>query len=96
MFDPDGEPVNGKRTTRIHDFDAPFDPERKTLSVVAGDGPGMDHRTFDREAAKDWLSEFFDIDVSLRGPLKPAFLSRFLPVACLFVRFRRLFPFVAS
>ena len=80
MFGPEGEPVNGKRTTRVHDLDASFDPERKTLSAVAGDGPTMDHRTFDletdRESAEDWLSAFFDIDVTLRRNTKTGFPDR--------------------
>ena len=80
MFGPDGEPVNGKRTTRIHDLDASFDPDGKTLSVVVGDGPGTDHHTFDLEtdrgAAEEWLSLFFDIDVTLCRDTETGFPDR--------------------
>ena len=80
MFGPEGEPVNGKRTTRVHDLKASFTPEQKTLSVVVGAGPGVDHRTFDletdREAAEEWLSDFFEIDVILHQDTETGFPDR--------------------
>jgi len=67
MFDADGDVVNGKRTDRVHDIDTGYDPETGTLSVTTED----DSASFalgeerGRSRAADWLSAFFDVDLTV-------------------------------
>lgn len=70
MFDAAGEPVNGKRTARVHELDADFDPETDVLALSTGDG-GDAYRfalsdPAERDDAARWLGEFLGEDVTLR------------------------------
>jgi uncharacterized protein YcbX len=66
LFGPEGDPVNGKRTDRVHDLRTDFDAETQELSVRA-EG---EERRFDLGAepgrAEAWLGEFFGVDATLR------------------------------
>jgi uncharacterized protein YcbX len=65
LFGPGGEPVNGKRTDRVHDLRTAFDAETHELTVHTG---GEAHR-FDLDAeperAEAWLGEFFGVEATL-------------------------------
>lgn len=67
----DGGYVNGKRTAAVHRIRADVDLATNRVALrVEGGGP---ERTFhldrDRAALEDWLSEYFDVAVSLEaGP----------------------------
>ncbi|MFB6224400.1 MAG: MOSC domain-containing protein [Haloarcula sp.] len=67
MFDGDGDVVNGKRTSRVHDVDTDYDPETGTLTAVTED----DRVSFElqgeseRARAADWLGAFFDVDLTV-------------------------------
>jgi len=76
-YDPDtadpggtGDYVNAKRTADIHPLRSSFDPTERTLTIRV-DGGGEGH-TFDLESSADraeldeWLSDYFDMPVSLR------------------------------
>lgn len=83
MFGPDGRPINGKRTARVHDLTTSFDLDEGTLTLAAADGaarfPG-ERREFDirddREAAEEWLSLFFDVPVTIRRDPENGFVDR--------------------
>ena len=68
LFDVDGDVFNGKRTDRIHDLNAEFDPETGELSVAT---PAGDRERFALEAdegrdrAASWLGDFFGADLTL-------------------------------
>ncbi|MFB6219439.1 MAG: MOSC domain-containing protein [Halobacteriaceae archaeon] len=69
-----GEPVNGRRTDRVHDLDTKFDGG---VLTVRGDG---DRRRFDldaeRDAAAAWFSSFFGADVTVRHDPETGFVDR--------------------
>ena len=77
LFDADGDVLNGKRTARVHDIDAEFDPTTGELTVETPDGEG---RRFDldadREAAAAWFSEFFDAELSLERDRSLGYVDR--------------------
>ncbi|QLK26536.1 MOSC N-terminal beta barrel domain-containing protein [Natrinema zhouii] len=77
LFDGDGDVFNGKRTDRIHDLDADFDLEAREVALETPDGERQrfDLET-DREAAADWLSEFFGIELSLKRDRSLGFVDR--------------------
>jgi uncharacterized protein YcbX len=74
---PDGDPVNGKRTDRVHDLRTEYDAETAALTVADGDGPA---RRFDldaeRDAAADWFSDVFGLDVTVDRDARAGFLDR--------------------
>ena len=76
LFGPDGEPINGKRTPRVHELDAAFDPETGSLTVT-GEG---ETRTFDlseeREAAEAWFSTYFGIETTVDRAGETGFVDR--------------------
>jgi uncharacterized protein YcbX len=73
---PDGHPINGKRTARVHELDADFDVESGRLTVH-GDGEAV---TFDlpdeQVAAEDWFSAFFHLDVTIERDRERGFVDR--------------------
>jgi uncharacterized protein YcbX len=77
LFDPDGEPVNGKRTDRVHRLDTAFDPETRVLTVENADGTG---RQFDldeeRQAAADWFADVLGTPVELRRDATLGYVDR--------------------
>jgi len=76
LFGPEGEPINGKRTPRVHELDADFDPASRALTVT-GDG---ERRTFDldaeREAAEAWFSAYFGIETTIERDTDLGFVDR--------------------
>jgi len=77
LFDTDGDVLNGKRTDRVHDLETDFDPETRELSIRTLDG---ERQRFDlesdRETAAAWLSEFFDVELSLERDRSLGFVDR--------------------
>ncbi|WP_226042039.1 MOSC N-terminal beta barrel domain-containing protein [Natrinema sp. DC36] len=77
LFDADGDVLNGKRTDRVHDLDTNFDPETRELAIETTDG---ERQRFDlesdRETAAAWLSEFFDVELSLERDRSLGFVDR--------------------
>ena len=49
LFDPDGDPLNGKRTAAVHDLTTTFDPDAGVLTVEA---PSRDRATFELPAER--------------------------------------------
>lgn len=76
LFGRDGEVVNGKRTPRVHELDAAFDPESESLTVT-GEG---ETRTFDlnaeREAAEAWFTAYFGIETAIERAGETGFVDR--------------------
>jgi uncharacterized protein YcbX len=76
LFGPEGDPINGKRTPRVHELDAAFDPRSESLTVT-GDG---ETRTFDldaeRESAEAWFSEYFGVETTIRRDDDLGFVDR--------------------
>ncbi|WP_232702640.1 MOSC domain-containing protein [Halobacterium wangiae] len=76
LFDADGDVVNGKRTSRVHELQTAFDPETTELTVAV-DG---ERRTFDldadRERAADWFGDVFDLDLTLERDESLGFVDR--------------------
>lgn len=78
LFGPDGDPITGKRTDRVHRLRTDYDPATTTLRVR---GPTSDEpRPFDLdgdpEAAAAWFTEYFDQPVSLRRDADRGFADR--------------------
>ncbi|MFC6768417.1 MOSC domain-containing protein [Natrinema soli] len=77
LFDADGDVLNGKRADRVHDLDTDFDPETRELAIETLDG---ERQRFDlesdRETASAWLSEFFDVELSLERDRSLGFVDR--------------------
>ncbi|MFB6161345.1 MAG: MOSC domain-containing protein [Haloferacaceae archaeon] len=67
LFDADGEPINGKRTDRVHRLRTSFDPGTRVLTVDDADGERV---AFDldgeRAAAEAWFGDRLDADVEIR------------------------------
>ncbi|GCF13163.1 molybdenum cofactor biosysynthesis protein [Haloarcula mannanilytica] len=78
MFDADGDVVNGKRTARVHDIDTGYDPETGTLTVTTDDdSASFNLRSEDgRAAATDWLSAFFDVDLTVKRDETRGYVDR--------------------
>ncbi|PSP78767.1 molybdenum cofactor biosysynthesis protein [Halobacteriales archaeon QS_1_68_20] len=77
LFGPDGDPVNGKRTDRVHDLSTAFDPDARELTVDPDDGRRRRfHLDEDREAAETWFGEFFDLPVSTERDATTGFPDR--------------------
>lgn len=79
LFDEDGEVMNGKRTARVHDLSATYDPETGEFAV---DPPDADRRQFslrdqaERDRASSWFSEFFDEPLTLERDQELGFVDR--------------------
>ena len=76
LLGPDGEPINGKRTPRVHELTAEFDPGQESLTVT-GDG---ETRVFDlgaeREAAAEWFSSYLGIETTIERDDGTGFVDR--------------------
>lgn len=76
LFGPEGDPINGKRTPRVHELDAAFDPGAGSLTVTSD---GETHR-FDldagREAAEAWFSDYFGIETTIERAGETGFVDR--------------------
>jgi hypothetical protein len=77
LVDDDGQYVNGKRERAVHSLESTFDPERRTLRLVAPDRsersftlPGETNEdvtaTDSPDTLTEWLSEYFGYPVALR------------------------------
>ena len=77
LFDADGEVINGKRTTQVHELDTDYDPDTGELAVETADG---DRQRFclpdEREQAGRWFGEFFGLDATLRRDPSLGFVDR--------------------
>lgn len=67
LFDESDDPVNGVRTTKVHEVATAFDPGTHELTIrVKATG---EERRFDlargRTAAEEWFGEFFGIPISI-------------------------------
>lgn len=76
LFDAEGRLVNGKRTARVHDVRAAFDPDARVLTVRAGGEPRRFDLDAEREAAAEWFGEFFGLDLTLRRDPSGGFVDR--------------------
>ena len=79
LVGPAGEPINGKRTDRVHRLRTAYDPASGELAVEAVDGDRPPAR-FDLEAnpaaAEDWFGAYFGVDVRLRRAGEQGFVDR--------------------
>ncbi len=77
LFDDDGEVINGKRTSRVHDLRTEFDVESGELAVETAEG---ESRRFaldrERDRAARWFGEQFDRPVTLRRDSSLGFVDR--------------------
>ncbi len=77
LFGPEGDPINGMRTERVHDLSTTFDPATRELTVDPDDG---ETRQFDlnddRSAAEAWFGEFFETPASIERDRTAGFLDR--------------------
>ena len=77
LFDEDGEVLNGKRTTRVHDLRTDFDPVTAELTVTPPDGEqlqfGLDEEP---DRAEAWFSDFFEVDLSLQRDESLGYVDR--------------------
>jgi len=75
LFGPEDEPINGKRTPLVHELDAEFDPNARTVTVTAGET-----RTFgldaERGAAETWFSAYFGIETTIERDDDLGFVDR--------------------
>ena len=81
LVDPDGanpeRALNGKQLPAVHEVTAGFDRGREVIELATGAGERarFDLAT-DREAASEWLGEFFGRPVELRRRGPPSFVDR--------------------
>jgi uncharacterized protein YcbX len=77
LFGPDREPINGKRTARVHDLETAFDPASRELTVRPD---GAADRTFDLDAeravAEKWFAAFFGEAVTIERDAAAGFPDR--------------------
>ena len=73
---PDGRPVNGKRTARVHDLDGGFDLDTGVLTVRGEGGERRFRLPDERAAAEAWFSAFFDLDVTVERDPERGFVDR--------------------
>ncbi|WP_254279119.1 MOSC domain-containing protein [Haloarcula marina] len=79
MFDADGDVVNGKRTTRVHDVRTDYDPDDRTLTATV---PEMGGDRFalgtdeGRDRAAAWFGEVFDCDLSVVRDTETGYVDR--------------------
>jgi uncharacterized protein YcbX len=76
LVGPEDDPINGKRTPRVHELDASFDPGTGSLTVTGDE----ETRRFDldsgREAAEAWFSECFGIETTIERAGETGFVDR--------------------
>jgi len=76
LFAADGDPVNGKRTRRVHDIETTCDAGVVTVTTEDDDAT-FDLRDADGRAdAETWFSDFFDLDVEVRRDAELGFVDR--------------------
>ncbi|PSQ31580.1 molybdenum cofactor biosysynthesis protein [Halobacteriales archaeon SW_10_68_16] len=77
IFDGDREVINGKRTGRVNELGAEYDPESGLFTVET---PTGERREFDldaeRERATAWFGEFFDEDVYIAHDTETGYVDR--------------------
>lgn len=76
LFDPDGEPINGKRTPLVHELDVAFDPESGSLTVAGNGETGTFDLTVERDAAEAWFSAYFGIETTIERASETGFVDR--------------------
>ncbi len=76
LVDSSGEPINGKRTPRVHELDVTFDPERHRLTVVADGESRVFDLVADPDPAEAWFSAYFDEDVTITRDEDLGFVDR--------------------
>ena len=75
LVDAQGELINGKRTPRVHDVLADYDLDESTISLtIKASGRGatfsLEH---ERRPLERWLSDFFNLQVSIREDVDGGF-----------------------
>ncbi|QDX41104.1 MOSC domain-containing protein [Salarchaeum sp. JOR-1] len=77
LVDADGDPVNGKRTPRVHDLDTAYDSDSGTLAVETSSGETATLPLRDRPSeAAAWLGGFFDCDLTVERDTELGFVDR--------------------
>jgi uncharacterized protein YcbX len=78
LFGPDGDPITGKRTDRVHQLRTAYDPPTATLRVR--DPTSDEPRSFDLDekvqAAEAWFTDYFDQPVTIRRDDDRGFADR--------------------
>jgi len=77
LFDADREVINGKRTGRVNELDAMFDPDagRLTVGTPVGERGEFDLDA-ERQRAETWFGEFFDEDVHIAHDTETGYVDR--------------------
>jgi len=77
LYDADGDVINGKRTDRVHQVDATYDPHSGTLAV---DASGVETTRFDlpaeRDAAASHFEAIFDVELEFQRNADRGFVDR--------------------
>lgn len=74
IFDRDGKVVNGKRTARIHELRAAFDPDVKSVRLwPTGETSPRQFDLDTPEPIEKWLGDFFGFPVTLRRESQQGF-----------------------
>lgn len=77
LVDGDGDVINGKRTSRVHDLRTGYDRHRETVTVTP---PTGETRTFALESgsepAGEWFGDFFRTELGLERDTELGFVDR--------------------
>jgi hypothetical protein len=77
LFDADGDVINGKRTTRVHELTTAFDRPTGELCVET---PAGERQRFDldseRDRAEAWFSDVLGVNLTLRRDETLGFVDR--------------------
>ncbi len=74
MVDAEGAFVNGKRTPRVHDLRCQYEPSLAEVTLWGKDGPARSRFSLDDRAPLErWLSDFFDMTVTLEHDPRAGF-----------------------
>lgn len=78
LFGPDGDPINAKRTDRVHRLRTTYDPATATLTVreVDESTPQQFDLADDLGAAEAWFGAYFGQPVTLRRDEERGFADR--------------------
>ena len=77
LVDPDGDPLNAKRTAAVHELETAFDPDAGSLTVET---PSGETERFalpaEQERASAWFSDVLDRDLALERNDERGFVDR--------------------
>jgi uncharacterized protein YcbX len=76
LFGPEGEPINGKRTPRVHELDVAFDLASGSLTVAADREPRTFSLDTERAAAEGWFTDYFGIETTIERAGETGFVDR--------------------